>query len=120
MFNVAVRTADPGEAGTWVATVEVALDDFPDDWPEIVIFPLEPRFVFDDESLEMMEQHPIEDRPLRMARMIDSRHIGATDSRSVPSLPKGRIGSQARNRSTTGYTQVRRLRKPGQGNPPRK
>jgi hypothetical protein len=31
-----------------------------------------------------MEQHPIEDRALRMARAVDSRHIGKADSRSVP------------------------------------
>jgi len=39
-----------------------------------------------------MEQHPIEDRALRMARTVDSRHIGKADSRSVPRLPKGRVG----------------------------
>jgi len=36
------------------------------------------------EPVEVMEQHPIEDRALRMTRTIDPLHIGATDSRSVP------------------------------------
>jgi hypothetical protein len=65
-----------------------------------------------------MEQHPVEDRALRMTRTIDSRHIGKADSRSVPGAPKGRIGSWAKNRSTTGYTQVSHRRKPVEGNPP--
>ncbi len=53
-------------------------------FPKIAVFPLEPRLVFDDEPLEIMEQHPIEDGPLRMARTVDSRHIGNARSNNVP------------------------------------
>jgi hypothetical protein len=56
-----------------------------------------------------MEEHPVEDRAFRMARAIDSRHIGKADSRSVPGTPKGRIGSRAKNRSTTGYQSAEEL-----------
>jgi hypothetical protein len=34
-----------------------------------------------------MEQHPVEGRALRMARTIDSRHIGKADSKIVPEIP---------------------------------
>jgi len=34
-----------------------------------------------------MEQHPVEHRALRMARTIDSRHIGKADSKTVPEIP---------------------------------
>jgi len=37
-----------------------------------------------------MEQHPVEYRALRMARAIDSRHIGMADSKSVPGAFEGR------------------------------
>jgi hypothetical protein len=90
---MAVRAADPGEAGARIAAVEIALDDLPDDRPEMTVLLLEAALVGCQESVEVMEQHPIEDRALRMARTIDSRHIGATDSRSVPRLPRGRIGA---------------------------
>jgi hypothetical protein len=33
-----------------------------------------------------MEQHPVEGRALRMARAIDSRHIGKADSRNMPGV----------------------------------
>jgi len=108
MFTVAVRAADPGEAGARIAAIEVTLDDFPDDWPEMTVLLLKTAFVDRQEPVEVMEQHPIEDRALRMARTIDSRHIGGADSRCVPRLPNWRIGSWARNRSTTGYTQLSR------------
>jgi hypothetical protein len=86
---MAVRAADPGEAGARIAAVEIALDDLPDDRPEMTVLLLEAALLGCQESVEVMEQHPIEDRALRMARTIDSRHIGATDSRSVPRLPRG-------------------------------
>jgi hypothetical protein len=35
MFTVAVRAADPGEARARIAAVEIALDDLPDDRPEM-------------------------------------------------------------------------------------
>ena len=52
--------------------------------PEIPIFPLEPLLVYGDETVEVEEQHPIEDRALRMARAVDSQHIGNPLSIIVP------------------------------------
>jgi hypothetical protein len=40
------------------------------------VLPLETLLIFRDESLEMMEQYPVEDRQLRMPGPIDSRHGG--------------------------------------------
>jgi hypothetical protein len=37
VFPVAVGTADPGKARARVAAVEIALDDLPDDRPEIPV-----------------------------------------------------------------------------------
>jgi len=84
MFTAAVRAADPGEAGARVAAVEVALDDLLDHRPEMTVLLLEAALVGCQEPIEVMEQDPIEDRALRMARTIDSRHIGRADSKSVP------------------------------------
>jgi hypothetical protein len=42
--------------------------------PEKPVLPLETVFIFGQEPLEMMRQHPVEDGPLRMSRTIDSRH----------------------------------------------
>jgi hypothetical protein len=41
------------------------------------------------EALKIKEQNPVEDRALRMAREIDSRHTGNPDSRSVPGKVRG-------------------------------
>jgi hypothetical protein len=40
----------------------------------IAILPLETVFIFGQEALEMMRQHPVKDCPLRMSRTIDSGH----------------------------------------------
>ncbi|MGD1010724.1 MAG: hypothetical protein ABR951_11320 [Candidatus Aminicenantales bacterium] len=48
---------------------------------------LEALLVFDQEPVEVIEQHLVEDRALRMARAKDSRPIGKADSRSVPEDP---------------------------------
>jgi hypothetical protein len=45
---------------------------------------LEAALIFGQEAFGMMEDHPVQDRALRMARTIDSRHIGGTDSKIVP------------------------------------
>jgi len=79
-----VRAADPGEARARVAAVEIALDHLLDDRSEKTVLPLETTLILSQEPIEMMEQHPVEDPPLRMARTIYSRHFGRTDSRSVP------------------------------------
>jgi hypothetical protein len=80
----AVRTPEAGESATGVAAVEVALDDFPDDRPEMPVLLLEPAFVFRQETIEMREQHPVEDGSLRMSRAIHSRHSGRKTSRTGP------------------------------------
>lgn len=85
---MAVRTADPGEAGARIAAVEIALDDFLEDRPEMSARLLKTALVGCQEAVEATEQHPIEDRALGMARTVDSRHIGKADSRSVHSLPR--------------------------------
>jgi len=123
VFRVAVRTADPGEARAGVAAVEEALDDLFDDRPEIAasfasrlrtakpVLPLEAALLFGWEPVEAMEHQPVKDRALRMARAIDSRHIGMADSRSMPRASQGRFGGQAKDSSTNGYTQVSRRRR---------
>ena len=84
MLRLAVGTADAGKPVARVAAVEIALDDLPDGRPEMTVLLLKAALVDCQESIEVMEQHPIEDRALRMARAVDSRHIGKADSRSVP------------------------------------
>ena len=51
-----------------VAAVEIALDDLLDDRPEISALPLESVFIGGEEAVKMMEQHPVENDPLRMSR----------------------------------------------------
>jgi hypothetical protein len=48
------------------------------------VLPLEPALILGQEPVEMMEQHPVEDGPLRMSRAIDSRHIRNAYSINVP------------------------------------
>ena len=71
---------------TSVGAVEVALYDFLDDRPEIPILLLEPALVLREEALKIMEQHPVEDRALQMAKVVDSRHSHKADSKSVPGI----------------------------------
>jgi hypothetical protein len=84
-----VRTADAGKAAARIAAVEVALDDLLDDRTEEAVLLLETSLILGQEPVEMMEQHPIEDGPLRMSRTIDSRHGGRMASRNGPT---SRIG----------------------------
>jgi hypothetical protein len=50
------------------------LDDFLDDRPEEAVLLLETRVIFGQEPVEAMEQHPIKDGPLGMAKAIDPWH----------------------------------------------
>ena len=84
LFTVAVRTADPSEAGARVAAVEIAFDDLPDHRPEMTVLLLEAVLVDRQEPVKIMEQDPVEDCALRMARAVDSPHIGRADSKCVP------------------------------------
>lgn len=90
MFTVAVRTADPGEAGARIAAVEIALDDLLDDRPEMTVLLLEAVLIGCQEPVEVMEQDPAEDRALRLARTICSRHIEKADSRNMPGGREGK------------------------------
>jgi hypothetical protein len=76
--------------------------------PEIPILLLEPALVLPQEALKIMEQNPAEDRALRMARAIDSRHIGNADSKNVPEAVRGRSGGRENEPSTHGSTHLPR------------
>jgi hypothetical protein len=58
-----------------VSAIEVALDDFPDNRTEIPILLLEAPLVIPQEALKIMEQHPVEDRALRMASAIETSPV---------------------------------------------
>jgi len=90
MFGPAARAPDPGKSAAGVAAVEIALDDVLDDRPEEAVFPLKTPLIFRDEPLEMMEKHPVENGAFRMARAVDSRHIGNEVSRTGPGTGKGK------------------------------
>ena len=61
-----------------------ALDHVLDDRPEEAVLLLETTLILSQEPVEMMRQHPVKDRPLRMSRTIDSRHCGRMTSRNGP------------------------------------
>jgi hypothetical protein len=66
------------------ATVEILLHDGLDDRPEIAVGLLETLLILRDETLEMMEKHPVEDGPRRMSGTIDSRHSRRKAPRNEP------------------------------------
>ncbi len=69
-----------------------------DDRPEEAVFPLKTPLIFGDEPLEMMEKHPVENGAFRMARAVDSRHIGNEVSRNGPGTGQGKNpGTTTRN-----------------------
>jgi hypothetical protein len=80
----AVRTSDAGEPAFRIAAVKILLDNLLDDRSEKPILPFETVFIFGQEPLEMMEEYPVKDRPLRMSRTIDSRHSRREASRNGP------------------------------------
>jgi len=80
-----VRTTDAGEPTAGIATVQITLDDFFDDRPEVAVLLLKTSLVLRQEPVKVMEQHPIEDSPLGMSRTIHSRHNGRMASRTGPS-----------------------------------
>jgi len=98
MFRPAAWTPDPGKSTAGIAAVKIFFDDILDDRPEITIVPLEPALVFRDEPLEMMKKHPVENGAFRMARAVDSRHIGDEVSRNAPGTGQGKNpGTTTRN-----------------------
>jgi len=76
--------ADPSKPAAGVAAVGITLHDLLDDQPKKAILPLETVPVLGEKPVEMMEQHPVEDGPLRMSGTIDSRHGGRKASRNGP------------------------------------
>jgi len=52
--------------------------------PEKTVLPLETTLILNQEPVEMMEKHPVEDGPLRMPRTIHSRHSRGKASRNGP------------------------------------
>jgi len=48
------------------------------------VLPLETTLILHQEPVEMMEEHPVEDRPLRMSRKKDSRYCRRMASRNGP------------------------------------
>jgi len=80
----ALGTPDSGKPAARVAAVQVALDDFLNDRPEEAVLLLEAALVFSQEALQMMEDHPVEDRALRMPGTIDSRQGGRNVPRNGP------------------------------------
>jgi len=81
VFCEAVRATDAGKAAARIAAVEIALDHLLDDRPEKTVLPLETTLILSQKPVEMMEQHPVEDRPLRMSVTIESRHSRRKASR---------------------------------------
>ena len=68
--------AGSGEPAARVAAVEVALHELLDDRPEKPVLPLETTLILRQEPVEMMEEYPVENGPLRMSGTIDSRYAG--------------------------------------------
>jgi hypothetical protein len=83
-FLATVGTPNAGKSAARIAAVQIALHDFLDDRPEEAVFLLETAFLLAQEALEVMEQYPVEDGPLRKSRTIDARHGGNQASRNGP------------------------------------
>jgi len=62
----------------------ILLDHLLDDRPEKTVLPLETTLILRQEPVEMMEEYPVKDRPLRMSRTINSRHSRRKASRTGP------------------------------------
>jgi hypothetical protein len=82
----AVGTPDAGEPAAGIAAVKILFDHLLDDRPEKTILPLEPTLIFRQKPVEMMEEYPVKDCPLRMSRTMDSRHSRRKASRTGPTL----------------------------------
>jgi len=81
-----VRTADPGKPAVGIAAVKILLDNVLDDRPEVAVLLLKTALILRDKPIEIMENHPVEDGPLRMSRTIDSCHSRNHKSRNEPRL----------------------------------
>ncbi|MEM2126552.1 MAG: hypothetical protein QXQ53_09175 [Candidatus Methanosuratincola sp.] len=79
-----VGTPDVDELAAGIAAVKILLDHLLDDRPGKTVLPLEPALILGQEPVEMMEEYPIKDSPLRMPVTIDSRHGRRKASRTEP------------------------------------
>ena len=73
-LSAAVSAPNPGKPAARIAAIEVALHHFLDDRPKEPVLSLEVHLIIRKESLEMMEQHPVEHGALRMSGAVDSCH----------------------------------------------
>jgi len=80
----AVGTSDAGEPAFRIAAVKILLDHLLNDRSEKTVLPLKTTLILSQEPVEMMEEYPVKDRPLRMSRTIDSPHSGRKASRNGP------------------------------------
>ena len=83
-----VRTANPSKSAARVATIQITLHDLLDDKPEVAIFLLEAALILSQKLVEVMKQHPIEHRALRMTRTVDSWHRGKNDAENEPGISR--------------------------------
>ena len=74
MLRLAVRTADACRPALWVAVVNITLNDFFDDRPEVAVLLLEAGFIFLKKLVKLMEKHSVEHGAFRMSGTIDSCH----------------------------------------------
>lgn len=91
MLRTTVRTTDAGEPAVRVAAIEIALDHLLDDGSEVAVLLLEAALVFGQKAVEIMEQHPIKNSLLRMARTINSGHNRRSRIKKRASLPEARL-----------------------------
>jgi len=74
-----------------IAAVKILLDDLLDDRTEIAVRLLEAALILRQEVIEVVEQNPVEDGPLRMTRTIGCRHGGRMASRNGPDRTKSTL-----------------------------
>jgi len=99
MLHLAAGTTDPGEPATGIAAIQVFFNDFPDDRPEEAVRPL-----------KVIEEYPVENGFLRMARTVDSRHDREDESRNRPGLQQK---PNVQNRQELEQVKIRKHEKKG-------
>jgi len=67
-------TADAGKPAARVAAVKIALNHLLDDGAEEAVLLLEPGLILGQESVEIMEEHPVEHGALRVTGTVNSCH----------------------------------------------
>jgi hypothetical protein len=67
-----------------IATVEVFLNNFLNDWTKIAVLSLEAILIFCNKFVKIVKQHPVEHSPLRMTLTVYPCHGSRDDSRNGP------------------------------------